>query len=177
MAIEPDTKNWTWVVERRCAECGFDPTTTAFRQIPPALRAQARRWASVLSQPNARIRPDDATWSPLEYGCHVRDVFRVFADRFTLMLTDDNPTFDDWDQDAAATDERYGERYNEQDPALVVLEIAAAADEAAAVLGAVPDAQLGRPGRRGDGAHFTVQTLARYVAHESTHHLWDVSGA
>ena len=23
MPIEPDTKDWTWVLDRRCEECGF----------------------------------------------------------------------------------------------------------------------------------------------------------
>lgn len=24
MAIEPDTKDWTWVLDRPCPECGFE---------------------------------------------------------------------------------------------------------------------------------------------------------
>ena len=24
--IAPDTKDWTWVLEQPCAECGFEPT-------------------------------------------------------------------------------------------------------------------------------------------------------
>jgi hypothetical protein len=171
MAIDADTKNWSWVVERACPQCGFDPSAVAFRQIPELLRDDARRWNQVLAGPAARIRPDASTWSPLEYAAHMRDVLRVFTDRFALMLHEDDPTFVNWDQDAAAVDERY----NEQDPALVALEIAVAADEAAAVLDAVPDADQDRPGRRGDGTRFTVESLARYVAHESTHHLWDVA--
>jgi hypothetical protein len=171
MAIEADTKNWSWVVERACPQCGFDPASVTFRQIPKLLREDARRWEAVLGGPAARIRPDTSTWSPLEYGAHVRDMLRVFTDRFALMLNENDPAFADWDQDAAAVDERY----DEQDPALVALEIPAAADEAAAVLDAVPDADRGRPGRRGDGVSFTIETLARYVAHESTHHLWDVT--
>lgn len=172
MAIHADTKNWSWVVERACPQCGFDPSAVAFRQIPGLLRDDARRWDQVLAGAAARIRPDASTWSPLEYAAHMRDVLRVFTDRFALMLHEDDPTFTNWDQDAAAVDERY----NEQDPALVALEIPAAADEAAAVLAAVPDADQDRPGRRGDGTRFTVESLARYVAHESTHHLWDVVG-
>ena len=27
--ITPDTKDWTWVLERPCPECGFDPATVA----------------------------------------------------------------------------------------------------------------------------------------------------
>ena len=112
MAIEADAKNWSWVVERACPQCGFDPAAVAFRRIPGLLREDARRWGAVLAAPAARIRPDDSAWSPLEYAAHVRDMLRVFTDRFALMLSEDDPTFENWDQDAAAIDEQY----NEQDP-------------------------------------------------------------
>ena len=26
--LEPDTKDWTWVLERACHECGFDMAST-----------------------------------------------------------------------------------------------------------------------------------------------------
>lgn len=29
MAIVPDTKDWTWVLERACPECGFDASSFA----------------------------------------------------------------------------------------------------------------------------------------------------
>lgn len=32
-----------------------------------------------------------------------------------------------------------------------------------------------RPGRRGDGASFTVETIVRYMVHDPIHHVWDVS--
>ena len=34
-----------------------------------------------------------------------------------------------------------------------------------------------RPGRRSDGARFTVETFARYFIHDPVHHLYDVTGA
>ena len=39
---------------------------------------------------------------------------------------------------------------------------------------AVTGAQWGRPGTRSDGAHFTVESFARYLIHDPIHHLWDV---
>ena len=33
-----------------------------------------------------------------------------------------------------------------------------------------------RPGRRSDGASFTVETFARYFMHDPIHHLHDVTG-
>lgn len=173
MAIVPDTKNWTWVVRRACPECGFDASVVGFRDIPGLLRANAGRWGAVLARADVRIRPDDATWSPLEYAAHVRDVHRVFLARFSLMLAQDDPAFANWDQDEAAIEGRYAE----QDPVLVGAELVAAADESAAMLEAIPDAALGRTGRRGDGSSFTVESLARYFVHDPLHHLWDVTHA
>jgi hypothetical protein len=34
--------------------------------------------------------------------------------------------------------------------------------------------QWRRPGRRSDGAVFTVETFARYVVYDPARHLWDV---
>ena len=62
-------------------------------------------------------------WSPLEYGAHVRDVYRLFDERLALMLTEDEPTFADWDQDVTAREQRYAE----QDPEVVADELEAAA--------------------------------------------------
>ena len=31
------------------------------------------------------------------------------------------------------------------------------------------------PGRRSDGASFTVDSIGRYYLHDIEHHLWDVS--
>ena len=60
-----------------------------------------------------RRRPAAArVWSPLEYACHVRDVFRLFDTRLHLMLDEDDPLFANWDQDETAV----AERYSEQDP-------------------------------------------------------------
>jgi hypothetical protein len=33
-----------------------------------------------------------------------------------------------------------------------------------------------RPGRRGDGARFTVSSFGKYLLHDPRHHLWDVRG-
>jgi hypothetical protein len=35
--------------------------------------------------------------------------------------------------------------------------------------------QWDRPGRRSDGAAFTVETFALSMIHDPVHHLWDVS--
>ena len=100
----------------------------------------------------------------------MRDVFRLFDRRLHLMLDDDDPLFANWDQDEAAL----ADRYAEQDPAVVSDQLLAAAEAMAASLDAVRPDQLGRSGRRSDGARFTVETFARYLIHDPVHHLWDV---
>src|SRR5690348_5864882 len=107
--IEPDTKDWTWVLDRPCPECGFVATAVDRGDLPRLLRDDARGWTAVLAQPGARDRPDERTWSLSEYACHVRDVHRVFGERLALMLEQDEPTFANWDQDATALEERYDE--------------------------------------------------------------------
>ena len=99
----PDTKDWTWVLERPCPECGFDPAAQGLAR-PPA--AGPRHRDGVVAGAGAAVtsaeRPAPGVWSPLEYGCHVRDVHVLFAERLRLMLDEDEPTFANWDQDATA---------------------------------------------------------------------------
>lgn len=170
MPIEPEQKNWTWVIDAACPECGFDGSTVAFREVPRILAENTAAWPAELAREDVRTRPDDHTWSPLEYGAHVRDVHRRMTERLGLLLTEDDPAFPDWDQDATAV----ADRYDQQDPAVVTAELVAAGERAASAFAAVPDTALDRTGRRSDGSVFTVATLATYFAHDPVHHLWDV---
>ena len=171
MPIEPDTKNWTWVLDRACTDCGFDASTVDYDAIPKLLRDNAQSWVAVLDRPDVRQRSDDSTWSPLEYAAHVRDATLLFRERLTLILAEVDPPFADWDQDATAVE---GD-YNTQDPAVVGKDLVAAADALADAFAAVPVDQRGRSGRRSDGSTFTVESLARYFVHDPIHHLHDVN--
>jgi hypothetical protein len=170
MPIVPDTKNWTWVLDEPCRECGYDAAEVALRDVPDLVRANAAVWPDELRRADVRERPDDATWSPLEYGAHVRDVFRVFDGRLALMLAEDAPAFANWDQDATAL----ADDYAGQDPSVVADELLAAAETVARSFEGVRADQVQRTGLRSDGAAFTVETLARYFVHDPLHHLHDV---
>ena len=173
MTISPDTKDWTWVLQHRCPECGLDSGSFAREAVPAMIRANAANWHAALTQPgDPRQRPAPDKWSPLEYGCHVRDVLRLYRIRLDLMLTTDGPQYPNWDQDATAVEERYGE----QDPATVAAELAAAAELMAARFEQVGGAQWERTGYRSDGARFTIETFARYFIHDPLHHYYDVTG-
>jgi hypothetical protein len=174
-AIEPDTKDWTWVLQRPCPECGFDAGAFDVGRTAVTLRDNAGAWARRLDGDEAalRRRPDPATWSVLEYACHVRDVFRVFDGRLVRMLTEDDPAYANWDQDATAVESRYGE----QQPGVVAAELRDAAAVLADRFDGVAGDQWARTGRRSDGAAFTVESLARYLVHDPVHHLHDVGGS
>jgi hypothetical protein len=172
MPIVADTKNWTWVIERPCPECGFDARHYEDADIAPAIRDNAESWPAVLARPTVRVRPNDSTWSPLEYAAHVRDVLKVYRERLGLMVGTDDPLYPNWDQDATAVDDAY----NEQDPARVATQIAANAELLADGFDALTSEQWMRPGRRSDGASFTVSSMAKYLVHDLIHHRWDVSG-
>lgn len=174
MTITPDTKDWTWVLERPCPECGFDTSWFAREDVPGMILANATAWRDVLTGPTEvlRVRRAPDRWSPLEYGCHVRDVLRLYDERLQLMLTEHDPDFADWDQDATAVADRYGE----QDPVQVSDDLMSAAQALAARFAAVTGDQWQRTGNRSDGAHFTVETFARYFIHDPVHHLYDVTG-
>jgi hypothetical protein len=169
--ITPETKSWTWVLERPCPECGFDASTCAPAHVPALIRANAADWRRLLDEGAiTRGRPDEHTWSSLEYACHVRDVFRIYDTRLARMLEEDDPEFANWDQDASAEEDRY----DEQDPSTVVADIEQGAEALARRLDGVAGAQWMRPGRRSDGAAFTVDTFSRYLVHDPIHHVWDV---
>jgi 2-polyprenyl-3-methyl-5-hydroxy-6-metoxy-1,4-benzoquinol methylase len=170
VAIEPDTKDWTWVLDRACPDCGFSADALEVDDLPDLLRHTTATWSRVLRASDVRERPDPSTWSPLEYACHVRDVHRIFAERLTLMLTEDAPSFANWDQDAAALECDYPS----QDPAGVDVELIEAAGTVAGLYATVTDETARRTGSRSDGSVFTVTTLGRYHLHDVVHHLHDV---
>jgi hypothetical protein len=170
--IEPDTKDWTWVLERACPECGLDVRTVRGGDVGSRIHANARAWQPVLRRRDAAARSAPQVWSPLEYACHVRDVHRVFAQRVRRMLAEEDPVFADWDQDEAAL----AGDYPQQDPATVAAGLTSAAAEVAELYGSVEGAEWDRPGRRGNGSVFTTLSLARYHLHDVEHHLVDVSG-
>ncbi len=174
-AIAPDDKDWTWVLERACPECGVDVSDIERTEVASLIRSNAAAWVELLARDVATVstRPAPNRWSTLEYAAHVRDVFRIFRGRLALMVDIDDPLFENWDQDATAVADRYGE----QAPDVVSAELVEAGNAIAtafAELSPDDDQVWRRTGRRSDGASFTVDTFARYFLHDPMHHLWDV---
>jgi hypothetical protein len=166
-----DTKDWTWVLERRCPECGFEASTLERAGIATALRVANVRLIELVGEGDIALRrPAPEVWSALEYGCHVRDVHRLYLQRLQLMLDRDAPRFDNWDQDATAA----ASHYAQTDPARLVDDLASDGERLASVFDAVGDDQWRRTGLRSDGALFTIESFGRYLVHDPVHHVWDV---
>lgn len=170
--IEPDTKDWTWVLTQPCPDCGFDATQVPHTEVAQRIRADADDWVARLRRTDVGVRPRPTVWSTLEYGCHIRDVHRIFEHRVQLMLTEDVPLFPNWDQDETARADGYGS----QDPATVAEELYDAASVVAATYDSVPADAWPRRGLRSNGSEFTIATIAVYHLHDIVHHSWDVTG-
>ena len=171
MPIIPDTSDWTWVLERPCPACNLRASAVAFDDLPRLIRENAAAWPAVLARADVAVRPDDHTWSPLEYAAHVRDVCRLFDERLRRILDEEDPMLANWDQDATAI----AERYDLQVPETVGLQLVAAANRVADSFAAVPAAARQRTARRSDGPSFTVATLGSYFLHDIVHHRHDVA--
>jgi hypothetical protein len=173
MTIVPDTKDWTWVLTRPCPDCGFDGTAVSGRDVAGLITNVARCWRRVLTDPDGPgvgVRPSPERWSPLEYGCHVRDVLRISDARLQLVLIQARPLFPNWDQDQTAIDADYPS----QNAHTVASGLVASAARFTADLESLSFREWDRTGQRSDGAVFSVESLARYVAHDPIHHLADV---
>ncbi len=111
-------------------------------------------------------------WSPVEYGCHVRDVLIAQRERLYLALVENTPSFAPIYRDDRALLARYGE----ENPEHVAAEIAFAAGMTAwAFDGLDPSAwnrtclyNFPEPSER------SLLWLAQHTLHEGRHHLRDI---
>jgi hypothetical protein len=159
----------------RCDECGYDYNEAARDEVAPRIRAFGPRYAEALAgrtAPELRARPVSDVWSPLEYACHIRDVFRAQTGRIALTLEQDTPEYQTMRRDARVTEERY----NEQDPPTVLDEVAAAADELASAFEALDAAGWQRTGIYSYPTREvrTLEWIGRHTIHEGEHHLLDL---
>jgi hypothetical protein len=158
-----------------CEECGFVYSTVLTTGIPGALRDLGPQYRAALERDPVvlRARPSPDVWSALEYACHVRDVLVVQRERLELALAEDCPTFIPMGRDERVI----ADRYNEQDPAVVVDQLDAAAAAIAVAFGELSDAEWERTGiyNYPAPAERSMAWLGRHTIHEGRHHLDDVN--
>jgi hypothetical protein len=157
-----------------CEECGYEFESLGRDEILRAVLALADEHCRLISLvPAQRLRshPRPASWSALEYGCHVRDVLRFQCDRTALAQTEEMPRFVSMRRDERAVEEGY----NNQDPHVVAGELADAAGQFTELLGALADHGWLRTGLYPwpSPEVRTVEWIGRRTAHELAHHLFD----
>jgi hypothetical protein len=161
----------------RCEECGFEYDSLGPAELPGAIRAFAKRYRAPLTRflPGEdgdvvlRERPEPATWSPLEYAAHMRDVFDRYDGWIHRCLEEDRPVL------TGATPEELlvERRYNEDDPLAVADALVANVERLATTVEAVPADGWERTGLRRD-EEWSVLLMSRRVVHEGGHHLLDI---
>ena len=159
----------------RCDECGFDYDLAEALTAGPAIVDGVAGLTDLLRSGRAdlRTRRTPGTWSPLEYGCHLRDVLIVQRERVLAARRVDCPTFDPMGRDERVDHDGYAE----QDPEHVVRQLTEAAHLYANDLSRLAPEEWDRrsamynyPTRR----ERTLRWMAMHTLHEARHHLLDV---
>lgn len=157
----------------RCLECGFAYNEVTPGNAPERLRSYPPQYRAALVAADdtvLRTRPSVWTWSALEYGCHVRDVFDVYIVRAKLVLAEERPPLDSMQRDARVV----ADRYNEQDPTVVADQLAANAEDLAGLLEPLGPQAWERTGVHPVTGERTLLWMTANVVHEARHHLLDI---
>jgi DinB family protein len=173
-------EGWQWARAQtdRCPQCGHHPAAMERDALGPLLVEQADEWRAFLTEADEgylRAVPGPGIFSPIQYGAHVRDIERVYADRIVLMLEEDDPVFPQFNPDEAAWN-----GYNALDREELADDLEEQARRLAGILRELQPDDWNRTMTRdggNDGVYqFTVAGLANYAVHESHHHLLDATG-
>jgi S-DNA-T family DNA segregation ATPase FtsK/SpoIIIE len=165
----------------RCDACPFVYADVPAEAVAGRLRGLVPAYRSRLAGPDVagpellRAHPRPGVWSALEYACHVRDVLGAQRGRLLRAQAEDRPEAVSMDRDGRVA----RERYNEQDPAAVADELAAAAELLAGAFDALGGS--GAPGWQRvivyhwpETAERDMAWLGRHTVHEGVHHLRDI---
>jgi hypothetical protein len=146
--------------------------------LGPRLVELAGSWRQFLVETDdtyLRKNPEPGIFSPLQYGAHVRDLFRVYGDRIEVAVKEDNPSFPQF-----SPPDDVWEAYNRLGSEELAADMGNQAERLASILGQLgPDDWYRTMVRDGgkDGVYtFTVAGQARYAVHEAYHHLLDANG-
>ena len=158
----------------RCEACGFTYDLDQASAAGTGIVDAASELASVLSDgtTDVRRRRDPATWSVLEYGCHVRDVLMVQRERVLAARRMDRPSFDPMGRDERVDHDGYAE----QDPLDVARQLGDAARLFANDLARLDANEWDRTVMYNYPTTFerSLRWVAVHTVHEVRHHLLDV---
>jgi hypothetical protein len=157
-----------------CPFCGFafpDCDVTSVPSRLSELAAEIRSFVGRVGVDRLTAVPPGATWTGVEYLCHIRDVLEASTIRLFRTRTEDRPTLEPLYNDLRAV--RF--RYADADPLAVLDEIDAAVAGCCDEIAATED--WDRTLTRLPGEQRTARWLARAAVHEAQHHLRDLRAA
>jgi hypothetical protein len=161
-------------VPEQCAECGFAYDLSQAETVGDDVRDRIAEVAAILREPAAavglRSRPE--LWSPLEYGCHLRDMLLVQRERVLAARRTDRPQCAPMGREERVAHDGYAE----QEPGDVARQLADAAALFRNVL-----ARLGADDwdrtlvyNYPEPRERSLRWVAVHTAHEAQHHLHDI---
>lgn len=157
-----------------CAECGFEYDLAQASNAASSILTGVVELAAVLSDSHAdlRTRREPAVWSPLEYGCHLRDVLLVQRERVLMARRVQRPSLEPMGRDERADHDGYAE----QQPDDVARQLTVAAQLFANVLGRLDSDDWERSViyPYSQRVERSLRWLAMHTLHEVSHHLLDV---
>jgi DinB superfamily len=157
-----------------CQECGFEYDLSQAPSAGPAIIDGVAEFGVLLGSgpTDLRARREPLTWSPLEYGCHVRDVLLVQRERVLAARRLHHPSFEPMGRDERVEHDGYAE----QDPARVVRQLSEAAYLFANDLSRLAPEDWGRSVMYNypERLDRSLRWVAMHTLHEVRHHLLDV---
>ncbi len=157
-----------------CDECGFTYDLATAPGAAQAIVGGADEVAQLLADGTAdvAVRRHADLWSPLEYGCHVRDVLLVQRERVLLARLQDRPSFAPMGREERVDHDGYADQHPD--------DVARQLCDAAALVANVFD-RLGPDWDRTviynypEPTERTLRWVAVHTVHEVRHHLLDIS--
>jgi hypothetical protein len=162
-----------WVTDQ-CVDCGFVYDLSQSGRVACDIRERVADVVAILRDRNVdlRSRRQPGVWSPLEYGCHLRDMLLVQRERALAARRVDRP-----DCPPSGRDERaIHDGYAEQDPEDVARQLA----DAAQLFGNVLARLAADDWDRAVVYHYpqtrerSLRWVALHTLHEARHHLLDI---
>ncbi len=122
----------------------------------------------------ARTAPPAPTggWSPGEVIVHLADTEVAWGWRIRLILAEEDPVLQPYDQDAFADRLRYSER----DPFAALAAFAALRADHLDLLRPLPEAAWERTARHAEFGSLSLRTLVQHLSHHDLDHLRQIRG-
>jgi hypothetical protein len=156
-----------------CEECGFEyDLGVAEAAASDVVDGVSRLIALLQDGDDLGRRREPEMWSPLEYGCHMRDVLLVQRERVLAARRMDTPSFDPMGRDERVEHDGYAE----QDPSDVARQLTDAATMFANVLTRIGPGEWERTVTYNypTTQERTLRWVAVHTVHEVRHHLLDI---